>query len=88
MAKKDEAFEMQGVVLESLPNTQFRVRLLENNHEVIAHISGRLRVNYIKIIPGDEVTVEMSVYDLGKGRITFRSSGTKPKPKEEIRKKK
>ncbi len=64
--------EFEGVVLEALPNTQFKVQL-PNGHTVIAHISGKLRMNYIWILPGDKVTVEVSVYDLTKGRITWRA---------------
>ena len=63
---------MQGTVMEVLPNTVFRVKL-ENDHVITAHISGRMRKNYIRILNGDKVTVEMSPYDLSKGRITFRS---------------
>lgn len=69
---KEEHLEMQGVVLESLPNTMFRVRL-ENGHTIIAHISGRMRKNYIRILTGDAVTVEMTPYDLSKGRIIYRN---------------
>jgi translation initiation factor IF-1 len=71
MAGKD-TIEMQGVVTEVLPNTVFRVKL-ENDHVITAHISGKMRKNYIRILNGDKVTVEMSPYDLTKGRITFRS---------------
>ena len=71
MAGKD-TIEMQGTVIEVLPNTVFRVKL-ENDHVITAHISGRMRKNYIRILNGDSVTVEMSPYDLSKGRITFRS---------------
>ena len=71
MAGKD-TIEMQGTVIEVLPNTVFRVKL-ENAHLITAHISGRMRKNYIRILNGDSVTVEMSPYDLSKGRITFRS---------------
>ena len=71
MPKADE-IEMEGVVLEKLPNAMFQVEL-ENGLQVLAHISGKLRMNYIKILPGDKVTVEMSPYDLSKGRITWRS---------------
>jgi len=66
-----EIVKFEGEVLESLPNANFRVRL-ENNHEILAHISGRMRVNYIKLLPGDKVMVEMSPYDLTKGRIVRR----------------
>ena len=71
MAGKD-TIEMQGTVIEVLPNTVFRVKL-ENDHVITAHISGRMRKNYIRILNGDSVTVEMSPYDLSKGRITLRS---------------
>ena len=71
MSGKD-TIEMQGTVIEVLPNTVFRVKL-ENDHVITAHISGRMRKNYIRILHGDAVTVEMSPYDLSKGRITFRS---------------
>ena len=71
MAGKD-TIEMQGTVIEVLPNTVFRVKL-ENDHVITAHISGRMRKNCIRILNGDSVTVEMSPYDLSKGRITFRS---------------
>lgn len=67
-----DTIEMQGTVIEVLPNTVFRVKL-ENDHVITAHISGRMRKNYIRILNGDNVTVEMSPYDLSKGRITFRS---------------
>ncbi len=69
---KDDVIEIEGVVLESLPNAQFSVEL-PNGHKILAHISGKLRMNYIRILPGDKVTVEMSPYDLTKGRITWRS---------------
>ena len=68
---KEEAIQMEGVVTETLPNTMFRVEL-ENGHIVTAHISGKMRMHYIKILPGDKVKVEMSPYDLTKGRITYR----------------
>ncbi len=68
---KEEAIEMDGKVLEALPNTRFRVEL-ENGHEVLAHLSGKMRRFYIRILPGDTVTIEMSPYDLTKGRITYR----------------
>ena len=70
---KDDVIEIEGVVLESLPNAQFSVEL-PNGHKILAHISGKLRMNYIRILPGDKVTVEMSPYDLTKGRITWRSN--------------
>jgi translation initiation factor IF-1 len=69
---KDDVIEMEGTVLETLPNTMFRVQL-ENGHVVTAHISGRMRKHYIRIITGDKVKVELTPYDLSKGRITFRS---------------
>ena len=68
---KQDAIEVEGTVLESLPNAMFRVKL-ENDHEILAHISGKIRMNFIKILPGDKVTVELSVYDLNRGRITYR----------------
>ena len=68
---KDDQIEMEGVVLDTLPNTMFRVQL-ENGHVVTAHISGRMRKNYIRILTGDKVKVEMTPYDLTKGRITYR----------------
>lgn len=71
---KEDNFEMAGVVTETLPNTMFRVQL-ENGHVVIAHISGKMRKNYIRILTGDKVKVEMTPYDLSKGRITFREKG-------------
>ena len=72
MANKEELIEFEGVVAETLPNTMFRVRL-ENGHEVIAHISGKMRKHYIRILTGDSVKVEMTPYDLTKGRITYRA---------------
>ena len=71
MAKSEEKLEAKGVVLEALPNTQFRVKL-DNDHEIIAYLSGKMRKYYIRIILGDIVTVEMSPYDLNRGRITYR----------------
>jgi translation initiation factor IF-1 len=68
---KGDAIEVQGSVLEALPNAMFRVEL-ENGHRVLAHISGKMRMHYIKILPGDKVTVELSPYDLTRGRITYR----------------
>lgn len=68
---KQEAIESEATVIEVLPNTTFKVKL-ENEMEIIAHISGKIRKNYIKIVPGDKVLVEMSPYDLTKGRITYR----------------
>ena len=69
---KQAAIEQDGTIVEALSNAQFRVEL-ENGHEIIAHISGKMRMHYIRILPGDKVTVEMSPYDLTKGRITWRS---------------
>ena len=69
---KEEVLEVEGTVIESLPNTNFKVEL-ENGYVVLAHISGKLRMNYIKILPGDKVKVELSPYDLTKGRITWRA---------------
>lgn len=81
MAKdREEMIEMQGQVVESLPNTTFRVKL-ENNHSITAHISGKMRKNYIRILTGDRVTVSISPYDISRGRITFRHKnepGTPP----------
>ena len=68
---KADVIEIEGTVVEKLPNAMFRVKL-ENNHEVMAHISGKLRMNFIRILPGDKVTLEMSPYDLSKGRIIWR----------------
>ena len=69
---KEDVIEVEGTVIESLPNTNFKVEL-ENGYVVLAHISGKLRMNYIKILPGDKVKVELSPYDLTKGRITWRA---------------
>jgi translation initiation factor IF-1 len=70
MAKQD-AIKQDGIIKEALPNAQFIVKL-DNGHELLAHVSGKMRMYYIKILPGDRVTVEMSPYDLSKGRITYR----------------
>ena len=70
MAKQD-VIELEGTVLDTLPNAMFKVEL-ENGHEILAHVSGKIRMNYIRILPGDKVTVEMSRYDLSRGRITYR----------------
>ena len=70
MAKED-VIEVQGVVMETLPNAMFRVKL-ENDHKILAHISGKMRMHFIRILPGDKVTVELSPYDLSRGRITYR----------------
>ena len=69
MAK--DVIEIEGTILESMPNAMFRVKL-ENGHEILAHISGKIRKNFIRILPGDKVKIEMTPYDLSKGRITFR----------------
>ncbi len=69
---KEEAIEVEGTVLEPLPNAMFRVELA-NGHKVLAHISGKMRMHYIRILPGDKVTVELSPYDLTRGRIIFRA---------------
>ena len=71
MAKED-VIEVEGVVVETLPNTTFKVEL-ENGHQILGHISAKLRMNYIKILPGDKVKVELSPYDLTRGRITWRA---------------
>jgi translation initiation factor IF-1 len=68
---KEDVIEVEGTVTEALPNTQFRVEL-DNGHNVLAHISGKMRMNYIRILPGDKVKVELSPYDLERGRITYR----------------
>jgi len=68
---KEDVIEMQGTVIEPLPNAMFRVEL-ENGHRVLAHVSGKIRMNFIRILPGDRVTVELSPYDLSRGRITYR----------------
>lgn len=71
MTKKEEALSVEGVVTQALANTRFRVEL-ENGHQVIAHVAGKMRKHFIRIVPGDKVTVELSPYDLTKGRITYR----------------
>ena len=68
---KQYVMELEGIVVDTLPNAQFKVKL-ENGHEVIAHVSGKIRMHYIRILPGDRVTLEISPYDLTRGRITFR----------------
>lgn len=68
---KEEAIEVEGVILEALPNAQFKVKL-ENGLEVLAHVSGKIRMHYIRILPGDKVKVQISPYDISKGRITYR----------------
>ena len=72
MSKKEEAIEVEATVIEPLPNAMFRVELDNNKHQVLAHISGKMRMNYIRILPGDRVQVELTPYDLGRGRITYR----------------
>ncbi len=69
---KEDVLELEGTVLEALPNAMFQVEL-ENGHQILAHISGKLRMNFIRILPGDKVTVELSPYDLTRGRITWRA---------------
>ncbi|MEE0841240.1 MAG: translation initiation factor IF-1 [Acutalibacteraceae bacterium] len=69
---KEDVIELEGTVVESMPNAMFKVEI-QGGHTILAHISGKLRMNYIRILPGDKVTVEMSPYDLSKGRITWRS---------------
>ncbi len=71
LSTKEEAIQVEGVVVEALPNTSFNVEL-ENGHTVLAHISGKMRMHYIRILPGDKVVVELSPYDLTRGRITYR----------------
>lgn len=68
---KQDVIEVEGTILESLPNAMFQVKL-ENGHVILAHISGKIRMNFIKILPGDRVTVELTTYDLSRGRITYR----------------
>lgn len=80
MAKEDH-IEMSGIVIETLPNTMFRVKL-ENGHTITAHISGKMRKNYIRILTGDAVMVELTPYDLSKGRIIFRTIDKKPRTTE------
>ncbi|HEY0426848.1 MAG TPA: translation initiation factor IF-1 [Pyrinomonadaceae bacterium] len=69
---KEDAIEVQAVVLETLPNAMFKVEIENNQHQVLAHISGKMRKNFIRILPGDRVLVELSPYDLNRGRITYR----------------
>ena len=76
---KEEAFQVEGKVVAALANTQFRVRL-ENGHEIVAHIAGKIRKHFIRIVPGDTVTVAISPYDLSKGRITYRGKPARNKP--------
>ncbi|HBT97056.1 MAG TPA: translation initiation factor IF-1 [Desulfobulbaceae bacterium] len=72
---KEESIEVEGTIIEPLPNAMFRVEL-DNGHKVLAHISGKMRMHFIKILPGDRVTVELSPYDLSRGRVTFRSKNS------------
>jgi translation initiation factor IF-1 len=72
LGKRDDAIEVEGTVVEPLPNAMFRVEL-ENGHKVLAHISGKMRMHYIRILPGDKVTVELTPYDLSRARIVFRA---------------
>ena len=69
---KEEAIQVEGTVIEALPNAMFRVEL-ENGHRLLAHVAGKMRMHFIRFLPGDKVTVEMSPYDLARGRITFRN---------------
>ncbi|MGC8838660.1 MAG: translation initiation factor IF-1 [Anaerolineae bacterium] len=80
--KKEEKLEMEGTVVEALPNTMFRVRL-DSGHEVLAYLSGRMRKYYIRVLLGDRVLVELSPYDLTRGRITYRFKKKSPVPEEE-----
>ncbi|NTV51265.1 MAG: translation initiation factor IF-1 [Desulfobulbaceae bacterium] len=73
---KEEAIQVEGTIVEPLPNAMFRVEL-DNGHRVLAHISGKMRMHFIKILPGDRVTVELSPYDLTRGRVTFRAKNKK-----------
>lgn len=73
MPKEKDVIEVQGTVTETLPNAMFRVEL-DNGHKVLAHVAGKMRMHYIRILPGDKVTLELSPYDLNRGRITYRSS--------------
>jgi translation initiation factor IF-1 len=75
---KEEALEVEGTIIEPLPNAMFRVEL-DNGHKVLAHISGKMRMHFIKILPGDRVTIELSPYDLSRGRVTFRAKTAKKK---------
>lgn len=75
---KEDAIQVEGTIVEPLPNAMFRVEL-DNGHKVLAHISGKMRMHFIKILPGDRVTIELSPYDLTRGRVTFRAKGGKKK---------
>ena len=84
MAKEEDKIRAEGLVVEALPGTQFRVRL-ENGHEILAYLSGKMRKYYIRILLGDHVAVEMSPYDLTRGRITFRQRKNAPMPAEAVK---
>ena len=84
MTKEEDKIRAEGVVIEALPGTQFRVRL-ENGHEVLAYLAGKMRKYYIRILLGDRVAVEMSPYDLTRGRITFRQRKNAPMPVDQTR---
>jgi translation initiation factor IF-1 len=73
---KEDSIQVEGIIVEPLPNAMFRVEL-ENGHKVLAHISGKMRMHFIKILPGDKVTIELSPYDLSRGRIVFRGKGNR-----------
>ncbi len=75
---KEESIEVEGTIIEPLPNAMFKVEL-DNGHKVLAHISGKMRMHFIKILPGDQVTVQLSPYDLTRGRVTYRSKNKKGK---------
>jgi translation initiation factor IF-1 len=81
MAKKEEKLRMEGTIMKALPGTQFKVEL-ENGHEILAYLSGKMRKYYIRVLLGDRVTVEMSPYDLSRGRIVYRHKKGQPSPKE------
>jgi translation initiation factor IF-1 len=81
MAKKEEKIRMEGTIIEALPNTQFKVQL-ENGHEVLAYLSGKMRRFYIRILLGDKVTLELSPYDLSRGRIVYRYNKKTGRPEE------
>ncbi len=84
---KDDVIELTGTVIEPLPNAEFKVEIEDENNQkrfITAHLSGRMRMHYIKILPGDEVTVQISVYDLSKGRITYRHKKTKSNESKSI----
>lgn len=84
---KEDKIEMEGTIVQALPNAMFKVKVAES-HEVLAQVSGKMRMNFIKIMPGDTVTVEISAYDLNRGRITFRGTKKKDKKKDESNKSK